>query len=248
MNQEEYAQMYRLEDRHWWFVARRHLLTRALEAFLRPSPAAPRSPRLLDVGCGTGGTLDRLRPYGEVVGLDLEPLALRFCRERGWRTLVQGSATALPFADNSFDAVVALDVLEHIPDDARAAAEIGRVLAPGGILLVTVPAYRSFWSGHDVALMHQRRYVAREVEALLRGAGLKVEQLTYTVSALLPLVWLIRRAQRLLRPNAPPRADAAVTGEPLNGLLRALLQAENHLALRCRIPFGLTVFAVARKQ
>lgn len=253
MNRDEYAQMYALEDRHWWFTARRTLLSRALLRFL---PRTPR--RVLDLGCGTGGMLDCLhQQYGssstggdtgaEIIGLDLEPVALHFSRQRGHRFLVQASATALPFPDNSFDAVVALDVLEHIPDHQSAAREIARVLAPGGMVFVTVPAYQSLWSGHDVALMHQRRYLAPEMGALLSDAGLSVRHLTYAVSMLLPVVWVIRRWQRRFRPNAPPRADAVPTPPLLNALLRQWLTLESHATLRGRVPCGLSVFAVAEK-
>jgi SAM-dependent methyltransferase len=245
VDRDYYRQMYRLEDSHWWFVARRNLICRALQRFSR----APIT-NILDVGCGTGGTLDRLRQIATTppVGIDLEPLALELSRERGHSNLLLASATALPFPDNCFDAAVALDVLEHIPDDAAAAREIARVLAPSGILVVTVPAYAALWSGHDVALMHQRRYVAKEIRVLLENAGLEVIRLSYTVSMLFPLVWIVRKLQNALRDHAiAPKADAAQTPEPLNTLLRLLLDLESRLVLSVSLPFGLTVFAVARK-
>ena len=245
MNRDEYDQMFRLEEEHWWFVARRHLLTRAVQRF---PPASLLTPRFLDVGCGTGGTLKQLQPFGDVVGLDMESLALAYCKQRGIADLVLASATALPFADGTFSAVVALDVLEHIPDDHAAAAEIARVIAPGGMFYLTVPAYRSLWSSHDVALMHQRRYVAPEIARLLSKAGLEVVHLTYTVSFFLPLVWAVRTLRRLLSPNAAPKADVALTPPAVNRLLRHFLENESALALKTPLPFGLTVFAVARKR
>jgi SAM-dependent methyltransferase len=142
---------------------------------------------------------------------------------------------------------VALDVLEHIPDDVAAVREIARVLAPGGMLYVTVPAYRSLWSAHDVALMHQRRYVASEIQHLVTDAGLEMVRLTYTVSFFLPLVWTIRTVRRLLFPNAPPKADVALTPRFVNGILRTILDREAGIALHASLPFGLTVFAAARK-
>jgi len=251
VNQDEYAQMFRLEDGHWWFVARRNLLMQALKRF-QPTPLVPAltndAPlKILDVGCGTGGTMDRLRPLGLVVGLDLEPLALEFSHNRGHRSLTLGSATALPFATNSFDLVVALDVLEHIPDHQTAAREIARVLRPGGLLLATVPAYQHLWSRHDEALMHQRRYVGREVGALLTQAGLRTEHLTYTVMAYLPLVTVVRAYQRRFKRSGPPHADVAPTPRFLNTVLRAWLDVESQVALRVRLPWGLSVFAIARK-
>ncbi len=243
MNRDYYLQMRRLEDRHWWFVARRNLICAALKRF-----CTTENPLTLDMGCGTGGTLDRLREFAQPVGLDLEPLALSLCRERGHGNLVLASATALPFAEGTFDAAIALDVLEHIPDDKLAARELARALKPGGVAVVTVPAYQSLWSGHDVALMHQRRYRAEEVRRLLEGAGLQIVQLSYTVSALLPAVWVVRKLQNVLqKKDTVPHADARPTPEPFNGILRCLLDAEAKLALRVSLPFGLTIFAVARK-
>lgn len=244
MNREYYLQMRRLEDRHWWFVARRNLICAALHRFGKTA-----NPLVLDMGCGTGGTLDRLQEFSRPVGLDLEPLALELCRERGHTNLVLASATALPFADATFDAAIALDVLEHIPDDVAAVGELARVLKPGGIAIVTVPAYQSLWSGHDVALMHQRRYRADEVRVRLEEAGLVLERLSYTVSALLPAVWLVRKLQNALhKKHTVPRADARPTPEPLNGLLRRLLDLETRIVLGRALPFGLTIFAVARKR
>lgn len=247
MNYEEYARMRQLEDEHWWFVARRRLVARALRRFTPPTPV-DRPIRLLDVGCGTGGTLDFLRPFGNPVGVDMEPEALRFCRERGYNDLVLADATALPFADHTFEAIVALDVLEHIPDDHAAAREIARTLTPGGLVFITVPAYRSLWSSHDVALQHQRRYISREIRSLLSGVGLEPLHLTYAMTTYFPLVWMIRQARTRLSPNAPPRADVAPTPPALNWALRSWLDIEGSLTLRTHLPFGLTVFAIARKS
>jgi ubiquinone/menaquinone biosynthesis C-methylase UbiE len=182
-----------------------------------------------------------------VVGLDMETLALHFCRERGHKALVIGSATALPFPNHSFSAIVAMDVLEHIPDHETAAREIARVLGPGGLLYATVPAHRSLWSSHDIALMHQRRYARGEFTQLLATSGLSLVHHSYTVSALLPTVWAIRTARRKLRPHAPPKADIGPVPAPLNAVLRHGLKVENALALRRRIPFGVSLFAVAQK-
>jgi Methylase involved in ubiquinone/menaquinone biosynthesis len=249
MSPEEYARMYALEDHHWWFAARRTLLMNALGRWLPGVPGDPARPRrLLDVGCGTGATLTHLARFGDVVGVDVEPRALAFCRERGVRgELALATAEALPFPDGAFDAAVALDVLEHLRDDAAAVREIARVLKPGGLLFASVPAYPSLWSRHDVALMHRRRYTRATLYPLVTGAGFTLEYATHTVAALLPPIWLLRRAQRLLPHHGPPRADVFPAPALLNALLRAVLEGEGRLALRVRFPFGLSLFVVARR-
>ena len=248
MHRSEYAQMFRLEDTHFWFAARRDLLLRSLGKFPPPKTSDERGLHFLDVGCGTGATLDALTRLGTVTGLDAEPLALEFCRRRGHENLVCASATDLPFPDHSFGAVVALDVLEHIADDRAAFAEISRVLQPGGLLFLTVPAYPALWSGHDVALMHHRRYVAADIVTRLGECGLHKEYLTYTVSFLLPVVWAWRKWRNRRPPGAMPRADITEAPAFVNAFLRGLLRLESRLFLRFPAPFGLTVFAVARKS
>src|SRR5262249_42972179 len=158
------------------------------------SPANSRE--ILDAGCGTGALLEALRadPANRAVGLDFSEAALQFCRERGYDRLVRGDLTVLPFPDARFDVITALDVIEHLDDDAGAAREIARVLKPGGILVASVPAYRFLWSGHDIALHHRRRYQMSEMTGLLRSAGLAIEKSTYLLTALFPLA----AAQRLL--------------------------------------------------
>ncbi len=132
MRRSELAKMFELEDTYWWFVARRELVFLLLRHRFRPP--ADRRPVLLDIGCGTGATLGGLATFGDVTGLDFSLDALRFCRQRGEHRLVRARGESLPFADSSADVITALDLLEHIPDDAAAAKEFARVLRPGGLL------------------------------------------------------------------------------------------------------------------
>lgn len=232
--------MYALEDSYWWFVGR-HELSADLLAAAEPGRI---DLRILDLGCGTGAMSARLRRFGTVVSADFSPLALDFCRRRGLTRLCAADAMRLPFASGSFDAVVALDVMEHLPDDAACAAEIRRVLRPGGHLVATVPAYQFLWSAHDIALMHYRRYTVAGLRRLVIGAGLSPRRLSYAMTLLFPIVWAVRRATR---ESGEPKASLVPVPAPVNALLVAALRAENALLRAVRLPFGVTVCCLARR-
>lgn len=243
MNTEEYERMHRLEDSYWWFVGRHHLI----QTFLWEKYGAQNRLTVLDIGCGTGAMSRKLSRWGTVVSADFSPLALSFSRRRNLTRLCAADAMRLPFQEASFDLVIALDILEHLPDDAAALCEVHRVLKPGGRILATVPAYPSLWSGHDVALMHFRRYVAREVRQRFAAAGLRVEKLSYAMTLLYPIVWLVRRWSRLCGQNAPPKASLVPVPGFANRLLVGLLAVENALIRRINMPFGVTVFCMAER-
>src|SRR5438128_302523 len=145
MNAAEYERMYRLEDSYWWFVAR-HRLVDALIRSRYPQADPDTAPLdILDVGCGTGAMSARLTRFGRVVSADFSPLALEFSRRRGLTHLVGADAMRLPFASNAFDLLIAMDMLEHLPDDKAALCEFYRVLKPGGRIIATVPAFALLW-------------------------------------------------------------------------------------------------------
>ncbi len=242
MQAEEYGRMFQFETDYWWFVGRRRLVMRLLESHLKLG-----SGWLLDAGCGTGALLSELQQRAShVVGLDLEPLALRYARQRGEFALVQARLEALPFRSDTFDAITALDVLEHLPDDRPALRELRRVLKPDGVLIITVPAYRFLWSKHDIALHHYRRYTARELRARLHEAGFEVRKLSYAVSLLFVPILLFRWLDRLRR--TPPVATLVPVGKRLNRWLIQLQDWESRLLQRVNLPFGVSLVAVACKQ
>ena len=239
MNLDEYGQMYEREDHYWWFIARRQLALQLMAAHPAPEGIT------LDVGCGTGAMLAELTRRGPAMGVDVSPEALKLCGRRGLTNALEGDAQALPLADDSVARVVTLDTLEHVPDDLAAAAEIFRVLKPGGVLIINVPAFRWLWGPHDVALHHHRRYKRCELVARLHEAGFSVERSSYSVFFLFGFVMLVRFVDRFRKSEAKVRLPEV--GPTLNKLLISLMRFEGWLLARCPLPVGSSVVAVARK-
>jgi len=240
----EYRRMYAAEAEQWWYAGQRAIATALLEPGLRGF--APERPRVLDAGCGTGFNLIELSRRGRAVGIDLAPEAIAFCKERGVQA-VRASLLALPFEDASFDAVTSFDVLYHawVTDDRAAVAEMARVVRPGGVLLVRVPALRALWGAHDVEVQSRHRYTRRELEALLEGCGLRVERATYCNSLLFPLLFARRTLDRLLHREG---SDVGFLPGPLEWAFKQALLVEAALVRRrVSFPLGASVVALARK-
>lgn len=249
MEKEQYDVMFRREERHWWYAGMR----RAAMALLESALAGRTNLRLLDAGCGTGGTTVELERFGRVVGVDLAWEALKPAATRGLeRHLVQGTVERLPFADASFDAVTSFEVIYHlgVGDDRRAFAELRRVVRPGGVLLLRLPAHDWLRGEHDRLVHTRHRYDRAEVGAKLADAGFRVQRLSWANSAL----FLPAAAKRLLE-HSQPEADASDAAEPdlwqppepLNSLLKQIVAIEGAALPRgVPLPFGLSVIALAR--
>jgi SAM-dependent methyltransferase len=229
-----------LEECHWWFVARRRILLGVLERNLDPKGGL----QILDAGCGGGATMESLRRYGSVRGIEISEEAVEYNRERG-REVSLGSVERMPFADNSFDLALALDVIEHLPDDLPALRELFRTLRPGGSLLVTVPALRMLWSAHDVANGHYRRYTLGELRGQVETVGFEVVSATYFNTLLFPLI-LVFRWFRRLRPKSIA-SDLTEVPRPLNTLLTEVFSLEKLFVGRIKLPFGVSALCFARK-
>jgi SAM-dependent methyltransferase len=234
--------MYELEDRYWWFVARREL---ALQ-FLRDWLPQQENLRLLDVGCGTGKGQEAFQQFGSVYGIDFSQDGLEFCLSRGLTKITRADAQVLPIQAGMFNAVVTLDTIEHVPNDHAAIAEIARVLEPGGILLMNVPAYQWLWGPHDVALMHQRRYTTKQVRDLLEGQGFQIERLSYHICLLFPFVLLSRLLGKFQR--GEPEAKLPKLPAFAESILKAVQKIEATIIRRFNLPWGSSVVAVARKR
>lgn len=202
---------------------------------------------LLDVGCGTGGLLRRLRgwfPAAELRGLDASPRAVELARARTGLSIVPGSALALPVRDGALAAITCVDVVYQFDDPAAAYREFGRALAPGGVLVVNEPAFRWLWSYHDEHVGGRHRFRRGELLTALRAAGLTPVNSTYWNCLAVPLVWARRKFG-----GRSATSDVREYGWWISAPMRALLAIERGWqALGVRSPVGTSVFAVAVKN
>ena len=244
MDRDYELQTHQAEDRHWWYRGRRTVLERVDR---RPRPA--RAARASSTpAAAAGATWSSWPATATVTGVELSPTSVEMARDAGRGEVVEGSVLEMPFADASFDLAVSLDVIEHLEDDLGALRELRRVVAPGGALLVTVPAYQWLWSGHDEINHHHRRYTRRSLQRVAEQAGWQQARTTYFNSLLLPVAILLRVLDRFNRKTTESSLDLWVP--PRAGQLAARAAAARSrprlIARGGRIPAGLSLLAVFR--
>jgi len=251
MAQELTAQQLE-EDSHWWFASR----TRALLTMLdRCVPG--NTLNVLDVGCGAGNMIHHLSRYGKVVGIDNNSIPLKIAHERGYDARL-AAAEDMPFEDDSFDLVTALDVIEHCKDDLQILRECRRVCTPGGLVAVTVPAFRWLWSNNDVINDHKRRYSGSELGAKMSEASFAVKRMTYNNFFIFPLaapLILARRRTEQEPELATPSTDEDAyqvemepTSPPVNTLLTGVGWLEAAALRFASFPLGTSIICIAQKE
>jgi SAM-dependent methyltransferase len=242
MDRDYELQTHQAEDRHWWYRGRRTVIECVLCGVELPARA-----RILDAGCGSGRNMLELARHGTVTGVELSPTSATLARDRNAGEVLTCSVLEMPFADDSFDLAVSLDVIEHLDDDLAAMRELRRVVAPGGALLVTVPAYQWLWSGHDEINHHRRRYTRRTLQDVAERAGWRQVRATYFNFLLLPIAIILRVLDRVNRKTTESSLDLWVPPEPFNWLLERPLEIEARMIARGgRIPAGLSLLALFR--
>jgi len=238
-----YAVEAEVEGSHWWFQGRRRLVADAIREL-----RVPRSAPVLDVGSGTGTNLRMLRELGftDVSAVDASDDAIRFCDEKGLGPVRKGDICDLPCPDGAYDLILATDIIEHVDDDAGALVELRRVLRPGGIAILTVPAFPSLWGLQDRVSLHKRRYRRREFEGRIAGAGLHLRSCFYFNYLLFVPIWLARQCIDFL--GIELASENEVNTPFVNRILGWIFALDVSTAPRIHPFFGVSLLALAQRE
>ena len=241
------------EENHWWFSSR----TRALNAVMRPLLPQTSDFRLLDIGCGAGNMIHHLSEYGQVKGLEIDARPVSVARERGYDVDQFDATQPMPFDDGVFDAVTALDVIEHNDDDLAILHDSYRILKPGGHIIITVPAFMFLWSHNDEINAHFRRYTAKELRQKLVQTGFKVRRMSYNNFFVFPLAatLILARKSADAKPELAShhlseeeyQVEMEPASPPVNAILTLVGKVEAGLIRYVDLPVGTSLIAVGEK-
>lgn len=241
MRKDLYKDLYLLEERHWWHVSKRNIVTNCIRDHLKKGGA-----KILDIGCGTGKNLEQLQEYGKIYGLDDSKEAIEFCKKRGLKNIKLGKAENMPFDPSSFDLITMLDVLEHT-DDNKTLCEVYRVLRKEGLLIITVPAFRWLWSKWDEVLHHKRRYSLDNLIYLLQKHHFTIIYSTYLYSFLILPVLIVRKIKQRFFQTKEYSSDFKLSTNSLNKIISIIAKIEFKIAQKIPLPIGTTILVVAKK-
>lgn len=239
MERVVYQQMAELDDRHWWYRARRKIIA----DLIRRETSLSDNSQILEIGCGTGHNLAMLSGFGHVDGLELDDESRALSEQRLGRKVMRSPLPELSeVKDRHYDLIGAFDVIEHIDADHAALRSIAAKLKPNGTFIMTVPAHQWMWSAHDVVNHHKRRYSKKALKRLVEDSPLKLERIGYFNTFLFPLAVAERVASKL---RGTADGEVKLPPPPLNATLEKIFASERYLVGRLPLPPGLSLFAVA---
>ncbi|MBY0284791.1 MAG: class I SAM-dependent methyltransferase [Sphingomonas sp.] len=241
MDRIVYDRMAAHDSTHWWYRARREILS----DYLTRLGGLPKNARILEIGCGTGHNLPMLARFGTVEAIEIDPAARAIASERLGRPVGAAPLPELPGIERgAYDLIAVLDVVEHIADDVAALAAMRDCLKPGGKILIAVPAHQWMWSAHDVVNHHHRRYSKATLGRAIAAAGLKHNGLRWFNSLLFPLAAASRLAGRL---TGKDDSDDSPPPGPVNALFETVFGLERHLVGRVPLTWGVSIVTLASK-
>lgn len=239
MDRIVYERMAAHDTTHWWYRARREILS----DYLTRWGGLPKDARILEIGCGTGHNLPMLARFGEVDAIEIDETAGKFAAERLGKPIGTSPLPELAGVETGkYDLVAVLDVIEHVEDDVAALKSIAERLKPGGKILITVPAHQWMWSAHDVVNHHKRRYSKNTLTAALSKAGLGWQKLRWFNSLLFPAAVAARMVGKL---TGKDDSDDSPPAKPINAIFERIFRMERHLVGRLPLPPGLSIVVLA---
>lgn len=246
MEQRVYSEMFNLEGKHWWFVARRAYLKQVISKFYKDK----RGLQFCEIGSGTGGNLKMLSEYAVVDSVEMNDESRQYIVDKNLPGVRYVSAGHLPYDlpyNDHYDGVFLLDVLEHVEDDRAALREIKSLMKEDTYLTLTVPAYQWLWSEHDVVNHHHRRYTRKKLSQMVTQEGYEICYSSYFNSILFPLA-AINRVTNKFRKNAEVKNTTLSMPKPIvNSIFQRLFEMEKLFPTQCSVPFGLSIIVVAKK-
>lgn len=244
MKKNEYDRMSERESTYWWHVGRLKIIETTIKKY---KPESAQRLTILNVGCGTGGTVNMLEKFGTVTNVDVSADAIRHMKQKGYKAK-KVSGVKLPYKTSSFDMVVAFDVLEHIKNDSAALREWKRVISPKGRIFLTVPAYQWLWSGHDESLHHFRRYTRKLLSERVGSAHLRTIRISYAILFSLPLILGFRMLKKLFRRKITEESSYVEIPGFVNRTFIWLLYVESFFHKFINIPFGTSLIACLERS
>lgn len=245
MEKNFYATYFEVEKAHWLMRGRRAIVLDMLSRHLK-RPGA----RVLDFGCGSGISVSSLSGAGfDTHGVDFSEEAINFGTTQGIKNLQSIVDEQLPFPDASFDAVTCMDVLEHLKDEQPALSEMRRVLKPGGLLIIMVPAYEFLWGQQDEIAHHYRRYtLGRLIEVVRHDSLMPLVKRSYFNTFLFPVVAVVRCGSWILGLTPKRESDFDLNNRVINAILGAIFAFERVFLRKLNLPFGVSVLLITRKE
>jgi SAM-dependent methyltransferase len=243
METQAYEEMYRIEEKFWWFRAKREIIIDLIERY---SPDK-QHPNILDIGCGCGYTMLELsRKFENVKGIDISDKAVDFCLTRGVNVQKALFPEEIPFSETVFDIIIMSDVLEHIENDRKALEKALEILKPGGMILLTVPVHPFLWSKHDDFLHHKRRYTKKRFSEVFEKLPLERVVFSYYNSLLFPIAYVTRIISKIFRLDKSV-SEKISSKSVLNDILERIFASEKFLLGKIPLPVGLSMIAIYKK-
>lgn len=245
MKKQIYYDMTELEKNHFWFVARRKIIETVLGRFINLQNS--KNLDVLEIGSGTGGNLKYFSEYfPKIKGIEPDKDALKLSKEKIKLEIKSGGLPDdLPYKNQKFDIIFLFDVLEHINKDFKSLAKIKNRLKKGGLLFITIPAFKFLWSQHDTDHQHYRRYTKKDIKTILKKNNYKVLYSSYYNFLLSPLIIGTRFLKKLLRIKS---SDTKKPNKFINYLLQKIMSFERYLLKYISLPFGISIITVAKND